>query len=376
VASNSRQMPVTALHTLADVSIGDQAEGTTRVPIRILARTVRPVFAKEMDPKLGPIVHDMAGMVVDRERVPLDYCHNSAEVLGYAEQLDTSTGVLTAVGMLTPFKPDDRASEVIYKGKECSVPYQASIFFDDQTCLAEEVPEGVTVTVNGADLVGPAIVIRQWSVRGIAVCPYGKDGDTELQFSDNPRRIVAVNFIHKESTQMADENTPETPAEDKPAKPSFEEFCTKLGIPADKLTEDGKKMLEEQYAALATEDEPPAEPPATPEEKPKPPMAATEFATLGQTFLTQFGAQGGVWFAEGLTLDQARTKFAATLQEENKSLAERLKVAEAKLASRRGETVPVSFSDSAPPPDAPNDQVSGRERYRASLEKKLAAGKR
>ena len=47
----------------------------------------------------------------------------------------------------------------------------------------------------------------------------------------------------------------------------------------------------------------------------------------GQQFLDEFGQRGGVWFAEGKTLTEARDLFIAELRAENAELRERLRQA-------------------------------------------------
>lgn len=42
-------------------------------------------------------------------------------------------------GMLTPFKPDDMATEVAHKAA-LGVPYQTSIDFDERELVVEDVP--------------------------------------------------------------------------------------------------------------------------------------------------------------------------------------------------------------------------------------------
>jgi hypothetical protein len=54
--------------------------------------------------------------------------------------------------------------------------------------LLEEVGEGVTVDVNGYQFQGPGVVVRQWPLTSVALCPYGYDSDTRAQFADRDDR--------------------------------------------------------------------------------------------------------------------------------------------------------------------------------------------
>jgi hypothetical protein len=184
--TNPKDVPLRALQFAADVAMaGSDTKGN--VPITIKARSGKPVTHWFW----GAVVHDMAGFT-SKPTVPLDYCHDSAEVIGFADKFDVSSGDLIVSGFLTPFKEGDRANEIIDKAGR-GVPYEASIFFDESNLTVEDVPQGVTVNVNGADYVGPLQVVRQWALRGVAVCPYGTDAETSVKFSaDKPKGTVAV----------------------------------------------------------------------------------------------------------------------------------------------------------------------------------------
>lgn len=67
----------------------------------------------------------------------------------------------------------------------------------------------------------------------------------------------------------------------------------------------------------------------------------------GQDFLDEFGAQGGVWFAQGLSLDAARREHVKSQSERIAALETELKNVKAAAEALRG-TKPVEFS---PPPD-------------------------
>jgi|SRR6185295_16939349 len=142
-------------------------------------------------------------MTIAKPRIPLDYCHDDDEVIGYANKFDTSTGDLVATGALIPYSPDpeDRATEIIYKAQQ-GVPYEASIFFDGPL-VVEEVSENATTLVNGAQLSGPITVIRQWTLRGIAVCPHGNDPNTSAAMKLSRRGDVPAQVISQEKHEMS-----------------------------------------------------------------------------------------------------------------------------------------------------------------------------
>lgn len=300
----------------------------------------------------GPCIHDLAGMTTAAAKLPLDYCHDCDEVIGFSDAQDVSTGQLVMSGKLVPFTADDRASEVIYKGSpDVGVPYQASIYFDPCSVVLEEVPTGMSTQVNGKELPGPLTVFRQWQLRGAAVCPYGMDSHTETQFAAKEQSEVEIKVKGEQAAEVA----AETPAEVAPE------------VPAEVKPEE--KPVTEQ-----TVEEPKVDPVPETEEKPATPaVAPTELsaevpapivppAPTGKEFLTAFGAQGGVWFAEGKTFDEARTLFTKSLQDQIGELTGQLAAKDkahadqiaalkktnaeqaALLAANRGEQSPMTFT--------------------------------
>lgn len=165
--------PAEAFTFRADAKMLSDKGDTKTVKVELLARTGQPINHWYW----GRIVHDLSGMI-HKSRMPIDYAHNDSEVLGYVNKFKTDSGDLVLNGVLTPFKDDDRASEVIHKAR-AGVPYQASIFFGGNDDLYELVSEDEFTKVNGFDFNGPGIVVRKWRLNGVAICPYGADGNTE-----------------------------------------------------------------------------------------------------------------------------------------------------------------------------------------------------
>ena len=157
-----------------EVSVGDNGENAKTAPVKIKARSGQPLEHWFW----GRVVHDLAGMRLNKSRLPIDYAHNDSEVLGYLNHFDSKSGDLMASGALIPFSDNDRASEVLFKMKE-GVPYEASIFFGGDGIKVQEVGEGELSPVNGYDFEGPGVIIREWPLRGVAICPYGADANTE-----------------------------------------------------------------------------------------------------------------------------------------------------------------------------------------------------
>jgi hypothetical protein len=140
-------------------------------------------------------------MRVHKQRLTVDYAHNESEVLGYVNHFDTETGDLYLSGALTPWREDDRTSEVMFK-MAAGVPYEASIFFGGDGIKIEEIGEGMTAMVNGRQFDGPGVVIREWPLRGVAICPYGADANTEASAMAQGETLKVETVTTKQETKM------------------------------------------------------------------------------------------------------------------------------------------------------------------------------
>lgn len=130
----------------------------------------------------GRIVHDFAGMA-HRDSIPVDYCHAVNEPIGYADTFNTTGGNLVIGGSVESITEGDEASKLIARSRR-GIPYQASIYFDPFSMVVEFVPEGMMASVNGRDIAGPVVIARQWTLRGVAICPHGADVGTSCELAD------------------------------------------------------------------------------------------------------------------------------------------------------------------------------------------------
>lgn len=184
------------------VELGDNGHGAKSAPIKLKARSGDSIEHWYW----GKVIHDLAGMRIHKPRLTLDYAHNESEVLGYLNHFDTASGDLIVSGALTPWREDDRASEVMFKLRE-GVPYEASIFFGGDGIKIEEISEGMVSQVNGRQFEGPGIIVREWPLRGVAVCPYGADQNTETSMKDG--ETIAVEKIQSKEDGMSADQTVE-----------------------------------------------------------------------------------------------------------------------------------------------------------------------
>ena len=198
--AEKRTVPAAALRFSAGVCEFGEAEGESKgVPVTVKARDGGVVDHWYW----GRVVHDLGGMQLHKDRLALDYNHFPDEVIGYLDKIDTKSGDLMATGAIVPFAEKDRASEVIFRAK-AGTPYEASIAFDGPLRV-ERVDAGVKLRVNGRDAEGPLMVFRQWSLRGVAVCPYGADRNTKTQLAAGQDGQIEVTIFDQESTTMTKE---------------------------------------------------------------------------------------------------------------------------------------------------------------------------
>lgn len=182
------------------VEMGSNGENAKSAPIKLKARSGDSIEHWYW----GKVIHDLAGMRVHKTRLTIDYAHNDDEVLGYLNHFDTAGGDLIASGALTPWREDDRASEVMFKMAQ-GVPYEASIFFGGDGIKIEEVGEGMMQTVNGRQFEGPGVIIREWPLRGVAICPYGADANTETSALAQGETVAVQTVTPTEESKMSDE---------------------------------------------------------------------------------------------------------------------------------------------------------------------------
>jgi hypothetical protein len=150
----------------------------------------------------GRIAHDMTGMTLRKDRLAIDWCHHSSEAIGYIDTFNANERAgLTVAGKLVSVADGDRAAEVIAKGR-AGIPFESSIDFDGPMRL-EEIGEGLSAECNGRTIVGPATIVREWTLNAVAVCPFGADPNTRTQFSaTRPGELVNVVLCERTPEQL------------------------------------------------------------------------------------------------------------------------------------------------------------------------------
>jgi hypothetical protein len=303
-----------------EIEVRSNGEGTKTAAVRLKARSGGPIYHWYW----GRVVHDLAGMRLNKPRLPIDYAHNDSEVLGYLNHFDTKSGDLLASGALTPFKEGDRASEVIFKMNE-GVPYEASIFFGGDGIKLQEIAEGEITQVNGRQFEGPGVVIREWPLRGVAICPYGADANTEsaAMSSAAGKAFTATAWTPEEKRMSEEENAP---------APVEQEAETQEAVESASVEGEVVEAVEAVEAApveTAPEEAPSESVPQAAEasaQKPEPipepePSPREEFARMVKDFGVELAAEV---FIAGGDHAAARERHFARLADEVKELRAKL----------------------------------------------------
>lgn len=173
---------------------GDSRE----TPIAMLARSSQPIEHWYW----GKVAHDFSGMKLRKENLPLDYCHDPNEIIGVAGTFVVKRDGLHVRGKLVSVFTGDRVDQITKLAAK-GVPYEASIDFYGPMKL-ERVGENEVATCNGMEFTGPGVIVRQWILNGVAVCPLGADSNTSTRFSrSNPGPLVSLSIDATDSRAAA-----------------------------------------------------------------------------------------------------------------------------------------------------------------------------
>ena len=309
---------------VGEIKVGDNGEGAKTAPVSLVARSGKPIEHWFW----GLVVHDLSGMRVNKSRLAIDYCHDDKEIIGYLNHFDISTGDLITSGALVPFKDSDRATEIIHKMK-MEVPYEASINFGGDGIKVEELAQGMVAQVNGYQLEGPAVIIREWPLRGVAICPYGADENTESATFANGKTFSAT---------VASATVPQP---NKPTEEALMSDPVEVAEVAQETTQaavEEKKPEEAAPEAQAVEEVPAVETEQKPEEQKPVELSREEFTRIADRFGNDIAVR---CMREGKDFSTALTWHVEALESENKSLKEKVGVL-SETSSTTGKPVAMS----------------------------------
>ena len=312
-----KTIPATACFLAAgEFTVTRKNETDKSGALRMLARTGQPIEHWFW----GRIVHDLAGMRLHKRRLPVDYVHDPKEIIGYLNHFGSESGDLVATGALVPFKDSDRATEIMHK-QAAGVPYEASINFGGDGIAIEELAEGESAQVNGYTFDGPGVIVREWPLRGVAICPYGADQNTESAlFAGCKETTFAATVItapdaNEENAMSDNAKSDEVAAAAEPTPDVSEEFAAEAAVEASAAEGAEAQPVEaneapaEELAAEEKQDQPEPEPvsPA--------PDPVAEFKRMKSDFGAEIAAevfeQGGDYAqAQKLAYERARAENA------------------------------------------------------------------
>ncbi len=322
-----KEAPASACRfTGGPVEFAASTDGGKTIPIRMMARSAQPIEHWFW----GRVVHDMAGMQLHKDVIPIDYEHG--EPIGFLNQNQASDkGLVCAGGLVPTEEPGDRVRRITQLS-DGGVPYEASINFFGDGIKLEVLGEDQVAEVNGYTFEGPGVIIREWPLRGVAVCAYGADMHTESKFSQGDETI-SLTTISEHQAMSKD-----------PKKLSTEAAPVAENKPVEKPVEEQKPAAEPK-----AEEKPAEEPKPAPAEAPAAATSLSEVRAEAKRFRTHFGDKGAVWFSEGLTFEEAQARQTSEMSASVKTLTDENVELKKKLALAQGEQGPVSF-------EAPGEQ--------------------
>ena len=335
--AKTREYPESALYLdCGPLQLGDAPPDAERVPVQMLIRSNEGVE------RWGEVwYHDFAGMR-RKERVAIDYLHDAEQVIGFLDTFEVKRDGLHTSGWLVPYG-EDVTRQIVHRAK-AGVPFEASIYFGGNGMRIEQVSANAKAEVNGRKVQGPAVIFREWPLRGVAICPYGADGQTRTKLeepsSSKTSRTFTIPVTSAEEDSMSKEQTGVKPDPDEPLTKGG--FLSALARAFGFGAEDAPAETEPD----GLDEAPPPEqaPPAKQAQEESGHAAAAETPAPGgpnpgKRFLDAFGDPGARWYAEGLTFDQAQAKHAEGLQAQNEELRKKLSAVD------RGEEEPAEFAD-------------------------------
>jgi len=328
-----------------ELFVSPNGDGSKTAKFRMVARSSKPIDHWYW----GHVVHDISGASF-KARIPIDYAHNDAEIIGYGNNIEGTREGLIVSGAFTPFTEQDRASEVVHK-LAAGVPYEASINFGGDGMKIQEVAEGEVTEVNGFQFEGPGVVIREWPLRGVAVCPYGADANTETAALSGSARTFAAEAWEASAVEHDEANTEResTMSAEEQAAATIEESVEEVTETEETEAVDESSAVEESdreeesteltEQAVDTEGNTDAVEAETPEEDEGEPLSREEFTRIVDDFGAEIAAQT---VKEGGTYADALKASHDALKADNEELRERLTAAEQTSTGQPAKVVPAA----------------------------------
>lgn len=245
-----------------------------------------------MNPKLaiqwnGPVVIDLAGL--DAPVGPVHRDHDESRPVGHLTAVANDGTKLSVTGVFSVPSVDQQE---IIAGAKNGFPWRPSVGVKILTYST--VPQGQTLQCNGRTFEGPILVVKRSQLKEVSLVTIPGDPDSSVSIAASANPIM----------------------------PTFEDYCTSLGLDPATLTPEAKAALQVSYAvepdvdASAPTADPAQQPPtATASQPTEPPMAkpATAAASSASPDLTAAGGLDLTAYRSQMAAETKRVKDVTTL---------------------------------------------------------------
>ncbi len=172
-----------------------------------------------------PVIADLAGMEIPGS-VPIliDHKASAETTLGITDEIKNDGKTLSMTGQITAVSP---LAVNVLKQADQGHRWQASI--GARVLMAEEIPAGQPVEVNGQVFTGPVIVARRTVLRETSVLPMGADATTQVNLAAKAAAIL------KGASTM-----------------TFEDWCKSIGVDPSAVTPEGMAALQLAYESASS----------------------------------------------------------------------------------------------------------------------------
>jgi hypothetical protein len=226
-----------------------------KTPMTILTGAIIPDYGDSM-------VVDLSSLIFHKKNYTIDYDHDERETIGTApvSEFNISDAGWKGVGYLLSLRSDDRAAEVIQRGK-AGMEWEVSPVLMLEEGIKESIPQGNEIIVNGSLKQGPFNLYKNVPVRGLSFCPYARDKNTNALLGMQRNHFNAG----KEVKKMADDKK----VKDDILQKFIDRFGTEQGV---QLYQDGVdydeiekalELLKKAGIEIAAPAEPPPAAPVT-----------------------------------------------------------------------------------------------------------------
>jgi len=160
------------------VEIKAEAAGAGGVKLRGFSGTAYTGVAMRLPNYSLPVVVDLEGMRVPRQRLPILRQHDPERIVGHSEAIELTPQRLKPSGLISGTGP--AAAEVLALADN-NFPWQLSVGAGVDSM--EFVDKEARVTINGRSFVGPLYVARKTTLAEISLVPMGGDAATSATVS-------------------------------------------------------------------------------------------------------------------------------------------------------------------------------------------------